>query len=160
MDLVPRGVLTEHPALGAMGPEPLSRRRSMPPRSRAPAPAGRPPLKVALLDQRVVAGLGQHLRQRGAASRPALAAAAGVEDRDALGRAARQRGAAGERDQDDPAERDRHGRRQRDIDRHGSASTIAKVSRARRRGAAARSQRFTQAGRSTFYCPVCQTGWV
>ena len=57
MDLVPRGLLPQHAALSAMGPEPLA--PAFDAAALARACAGRKTaLKVALLDQRVVAGLG------------------------------------------------------------------------------------------------------
>lgn len=57
MDLVPREALPEHAVLGRIGPEPLS--PDFDGRALAAACAGRTvPLKLALLDQRVVAGLG------------------------------------------------------------------------------------------------------
>jgi formamidopyrimidine-DNA glycosylase len=57
MDLVPTDALAEHPVIGALGPEPLS--ASFTPAVLARACRGRKAaIKVALLDQRVVAGLG------------------------------------------------------------------------------------------------------
>ncbi len=57
MDLVPRGGLPTHPVLGRLGPEPLSAEFDA--AALAAACAGKTvPLKLALLDQRVVAGLG------------------------------------------------------------------------------------------------------
>ena len=57
MDLVPREGLLTHPVLGRLGPEPLS--ASFHATALARACAGKAvPLKLALLDQRVVAGLG------------------------------------------------------------------------------------------------------
>jgi formamidopyrimidine-DNA glycosylase len=57
MDLVRRGQLAQHPALSRLGPEPLS--EDFTPFALARACVRRTiALKVALLDQRVVAGLG------------------------------------------------------------------------------------------------------
>ena len=57
MDLVPRGQLAQYPALDAMGPEPLGPDFHGAALARACA-GKRTPLKLALLDQHVVAGLG------------------------------------------------------------------------------------------------------
>ena len=57
MDLLPPGGLSAHPALGTLGPEPLS--EDFDGHALARACAGKKTtLKVALLDQRVVSGLG------------------------------------------------------------------------------------------------------
>ena len=57
MDLVPTDALAEHPVIGALGPEPLS--ASFTPAVLARACRGRKTtIKAALLDQRIVAGLG------------------------------------------------------------------------------------------------------
>ena len=156
MDLVPRGLLDEHPALGAMGPEPLAVEFDA--TALARACAGRTTaLKLALLDQRVVAGLGNiyasealhlaRLSPRRRASRIATPSGAPRESAVRLAKAiktslldaiARQ-----------TAERYRTSRF-RVYDREGELCP-----RPRCGGTVAR---FTQAGRSTFYCPVCQTG--
>ena len=155
MDLARTNALDDHPALRGMGPEPLS--DAFDGKSLARACAGkRTPLKVALLDQRVVAGLGNiyaseaiHLaglspRQRAAA----IATPAGVP-RDSAHRLAaaiktvltqaiaRQSGAS------------YRGVRFRVYDRGGDPC--------RRRNCRGTIVRFTQAGRSTFYCPACQS---
>jgi len=155
MDLARTTSLDDHPALRGMGPEPLS--DAFDGASLARACAGkRTPLKVALLDQRVVAGLGNiyasealHLaglspRQRAAA----IATPAGVP-RDSAHRLAaaiktvltqaiaRQSGGS------------YRGARFRVYDRGGDSC--------RRRNCGGTIVRLTQAGRSTFYCPVCQS---
>jgi formamidopyrimidine-DNA glycosylase len=155
MDLARTASLDDHPALRGMGPEPLS--DAFDGKSLARACAGkRTPLKVALLDQRVVAGLGNiyasealHLaglspRQRAAA----IATPAGVP-RDSAHRLAaaiksvltqaiaRQSGAS------------YRGARFRVYDRGGDPC--------RRRNCGGTIVRLTQAGRSTFYCPACQS---
>ena len=57
MDLVAAGALDAHPTIGALGPEPLSPAFDAAALARA-LRGKRTPIKVALLDQRVVAGLG------------------------------------------------------------------------------------------------------
>jgi formamidopyrimidine-DNA glycosylase len=57
MDLVATAALAAHPLLARLGPEPLGNRFS-PETLRARLAGRRTPLKAALLDQRVVAGLG------------------------------------------------------------------------------------------------------
>ena len=57
MDLVPAGALATHPALSRLGPEPLSEAFDAVALARA-CRGKKTPLKAALLDQRVVAGLG------------------------------------------------------------------------------------------------------
>ena len=106
MDLVPRGLLPQHPALSAMGPEPLAPAFDAAALARVvrrteDGPEGRPARSAR------GRGPGQHLCVRGAPSCPVVAATASVPHRHAIGRAARRRRAAGECDQDDPAECDR-----------------------------------------------------
>jgi formamidopyrimidine-DNA glycosylase len=140
-------------ALDAMGPEPLDAEFTA--AALAAACAGkRVALKIALLDQRVVAGLGNiyasealhvaHLSPRRRAStiatatgrpRPAaarLAAAIKAVLQSAIARTSR---------------RDDNGRF-RVYEREGEPC--------RTRGCAGTLRRITQAGRSTFYCPTCQ----
>jgi formamidopyrimidine-DNA glycosylase len=153
MDLIPRGGLDTHPALAALGPEPLS--ADFNPAALAHALRGKKtPLKVALLDQRVVAGLGNiyaaealHLARLSPSRRASTIATASGEPRDetvrlvtaikrvlteAIDRRAQAYGAG----------------RFRVYDREGE--------RCRRAGCTGAIRRRTQAGRSTFYCPVCQ----
>jgi len=140
------------PVLSQLGPEPLSRAFS--PDVLAPALRGRKMnIKAALLDQRVIAGLGNiyvsealhaaRIRPTHAASslvkadgspRPALEALV-VAIRQVL-RKAVQRQATGAADGF------------RVYDREGQ--------RCRRRGCSGVIRRIVQGGRSTFYCPVCQ----
>jgi formamidopyrimidine-DNA glycosylase len=156
MDLVPSAALDQHAALGAMGPEPLS--RDFEPQALARVCAGRrAPIKVALLDQRVVAGLGNIYVSEALPSRASIAAATGVEDGKALRHAARKRGSPGACDQDDAGARHRtpqnpryRSARFRVYDREGQPCVTT--------GCDGAIKRITQAGRSTFYCPVCQTG--
>ena len=155
MDLVRAGKLASHPALSAMGPEPLSGAFDGFALARA-CGGKRTPLKIALLDQRVVAGLGNiyasealHLAglspRRPASTiatpsglpRPSahrLAAAIKKVLEDAIARAARP-------------------------DDHGSSRFRVydrEAQRCWRRGCAGTIRRRTQAGRSTFFCAGCQ----
>ncbi len=152
MDVTGRDGLEAHRAFAAMGPEPLS--RSFDADSLAAACAGKKvALKVALLDQRIAAGLGNiyasealHLAHlsplrrtstiatpsgRPRASAVRLAAAIKAVLRTAI---RRQAG-----DADD---------RFRVYDREGEPCPT--------RGCAGTIRRIWQAGRSTFYCPACQ----
>jgi formamidopyrimidine-DNA glycosylase len=153
MDLVRRGELNQYPALSGMGPEPLG------PDFTAAALAGacagkRTPLKVALLDQQVVAGLGNiyasealyraGLSPRRRASTIAtptglpresaarLVAAIKQVLRDAIARKATAYRSA----------------RFRVYDRAGEPC--------RTRSCEGIIRRYSQAGRSTFSCPICQ----
>jgi formamidopyrimidine-DNA glycosylase len=154
MDLIPRGKLTTHATLSALGPEPLSDGFDGYALARA-LERKRTPLKVALLDQRVVAGLGNiyasealHVaglsphRQASTIATPSglprpaahrLAAAIKKVLEDAIARAAR---------------REYRASRFRVYDREAE--------RCRRVGCTGTIRRRTQAGRSTFFCPQCQ----
>ena len=154
MDLVSAGRLPQHASLAPMGPEPLS--RAFDARTLASRCAGRRiALKVALLDQRIVAGIGNiyasealHLA-RLSPFRPAatIASRTGVPRpaavrltaaiKTVLRRAIRLAGSTRYR-----------GERFRVYDREGESCPTPGC-----RGVVAR---FWQAGRSTFYCPVCQ----
>ena len=154
MTLIGQDDETAHPALAALGPEPLA--RGFDARTLARSLRGRrTSLKAALLDQRVVAGLGNiyvsealHLARlspkriastmvtAGGEPRPGLvelAAAIRTVLRKAINRGARYQG----RD-DRFVVYDRKGRR------------------CVRRGCSGVIRRIVQGGRSTFYCPVCQ----
>jgi len=154
MTLIGQDDETAHPALAALGPEPLA--RGFDARTLARSLRGRrTSLKAALLDQRVVAGLGNiyvsealHLARlspkriastmvtAGGEPRPGLvelAAAIRTVLRKAINRGARYQG----RD-DRFVVYDRDGRR------------------CVRRGCSGVIRRIVQGGRSTFYCPVCQ----
>jgi formamidopyrimidine-DNA glycosylase len=154
MDLVPAAGLARHRSLGPMGPEPLSRAFN------ARVLAGRctrrrMALKVALLDQRIVAGIGNiyasealHLAKLSpfrAASTIATAAAAprpaAVRLTTAIKAVLRRAISLKE------SGRYRESRF-RVYDREGEPCVTSGC-----RGTIARA---TQAGRSTFYCPVCQ----
>ena len=154
MDLVGDGGLPRHASLGRMGPEPLS--RGFDATTLAGRCAGRRiALKVALLDQRIVAGIGNiyasealHLarlspfrpaatvatragKPRAAAARLAPAIKAVLRRAIVLTDSARYRG-----------------KRFRVYDREGEACLTP--------GCPGVVARIWQAGRSTFYCPVCQ----
>jgi formamidopyrimidine-DNA glycosylase len=154
MDLISAEGERAHAALGRMGPEPLS--RGFDAAALAARCAGRrSALKVALLDQRVVAGLGNIYASealhgaRLSPFRPAstLANARGgptpaakrlvAAIRTVLRRAIRPKQA-----------RRYRGSRFRVYDRTGEHCP--------RRGCRGTIERAWQAGRSTFYCPVCQ----
>jgi len=154
MELVARGQLAHHPALGAMGPEPLA--ADFDADSLARACAGkRTPLKVALLDQRVVAGLGNiyasealhraGLSPRRRASTIATPSGHPKESAHRLASAIKQvlQEAIARK-----AKASYRGSRFRVYDREGE--------RCRTRGCEGTVRRFSQAGRSTFYCPDCQ----
>jgi formamidopyrimidine-DNA glycosylase len=154
MDIVGAEDLRQHPALGSMGPEPLSDAFDAAALARALA-GKKTPIKVALLDQRVLAGIGNiyasealHVARVSPLRRAAtLATAAGAPReatvrlaaaiRDVLLRAVRRQ-----------SEPDYRGGRFRVYDREHQACP--------RKGCDGVIRRRTQAGRSTFYCPVCQ----
>jgi len=154
MELVPAGRLTRHPVLSKLGPEPLSGDFDSTVLARA-CHGKKTSLKAALLDQRVVAGLGniyasEALHVAGLSPRrPAsiLATPSGAP-RPAAHRLAsaikRVLGDAIKR-QATPVYR---ASRFRVYDREGQ--------RCSRSGCQGTIQRQVQAGRSTFYCPDCQ----
>jgi formamidopyrimidine-DNA glycosylase len=154
MDLLRPGGLAAHRALGSLGPEPLSAEFDGYVLARACA-GRKTSLKVALLDQRVVSGLGNiyasealHLAGLSPRRRASTIATPSGAPRDAAHRLAaaitqvlkeaiaRASGAT------------YRSSRFRVYDREGA--------RCRRRGCPGTIRRRTQAGRSTFYCAVCQ----
>ena len=159
VDLWPTAALAEHPALAGLGPEPLSNAFDGP--ALAAALRGRrTAVKAALLDQRVVAGLGNIYvcealhragvdprRQAGRISR-ARAEVLVPAIRDVLGEAIEAGGSTlrDHRRADGELGRFQHafrayGREGAPCPREGCAGTIRRVA---------------QGGRSTFYCPACQ----
>jgi formamidopyrimidine-DNA glycosylase len=154
MDLVTNDALAAHPVLSALGPEPLSPAFTAATLARA-CRGRKTSLKAALLDQCVVAGLGNiyavealylaGLSPRRRASTIATASGAPREAAvrlvAAVRRVLRQ---AVKRQSRSPETSDRF----RVYDREGE--------RCRRRRCGGVISRRTQAGRSTFYCPVCQ----
>jgi formamidopyrimidine-DNA glycosylase len=154
MDLLPAGGLSPHRALGTLGPEPLS--DDFDGYALARALAGRKTtLKVALLDQRIVSGLGNiyvsealHLAGLSPHRRASTIATPTGAPREAAHRLA----AAIKQVLEEAIRRASGGTyrssRFRVYDREGA--------RCRRRGCPGLIRRRTQAGRSTFYCGVCQ----
>jgi formamidopyrimidine-DNA glycosylase len=154
MDLVPRGQLARHPALGALGPEPLGPDFNGARLARACA-GKRTPLKLALLDQRVVAGLGniyasEALHLAGLSPRrraSAIATPSGVP-RHSAERLAEAIAQVLQKAIDRAAMTSYRSSRFRVYDREGE--------RCRTRRCGGTIRRFWQSGRSTFYCPECQ----
>ena len=155
MDLVLTADVDRSSAVAGLGPEPLSERFDDGVLA-AGCARSRRAIKVALLDQTVVAGLGNiyvsealHLARLS----PRLPASALATRRGAPTPAARRLVIAIKRvlvRAIDQLERDSDGQRFRVYDREGE--------RCLRRGCAGTVRRVTQAGRSTFYCPICQRG--
>jgi formamidopyrimidine-DNA glycosylase len=155
MDILSPAQLARDPALGRLGPEPLSPAFDAAALARA-CRGRKTSLKVALLDQRVVAGLGNiyasealHVAGLSPKRRASTIATPGGAPRE---RAARLTAAVKRvlTQAIDRAARPTAYRlsRFRVYDRDGE--------RCPRRGCAGTIVRHTQAGRSTFYCPTCQ----
>ena len=154
MDLVPPGQLAKYPALRGLGPEPLS--PDFDAAALAAACKGKKTsLKVALLDQRVVAGLGNiyvsealHLAGLSPQRRASTIATPSGLPREAAHRLT----AAIKQVLEKAINRVSDGRprssRFRVYDRENE--------RCRRARCGGIVRRRTQAGRSTFYCPSCQ----
>lgn len=154
MDLIRPGELQYHPVLSALGPEPLSDDFDAAALARACA-GKRTSLKAALLDQRVVAGLGNiyssealHVARLSPRRSASILAMPGGAPREAAHRLT-------------------------EAIKHVLLKAIARQSRGRygderflvydredepcpRKGCAGTIRRSTQAGRSTFFCSVCQ----
>ena len=154
MDLIPAGRVASHPALGKLGPEPLSDEFDGAALARA-CKGRKTSLKAALMDQRIVAGLGNiyvvealHLARLSPARRASTIATPSGAPRESAHRlvaAIKQvLEVAVARETQDTY----RGSRFRVYDREGSRCT--------RRGCAGVIRRRTQGGRSTFYCRVCQ----
>ena len=157
MDLLPTTEVDRSWRLSGLGPEPLSLEFDAAALAAACARTRRP-IKVALLDQRVVAGVGNIYASEalhGARLSPRLAAAK-IATRAGAPTAAARRLAAAIKSVLIRAIAELSGaddrQRFRVYDREGE--------RCLRRGCAGRIRRVTQAGRSTFFCPVCQRGKV
>jgi formamidopyrimidine-DNA glycosylase len=154
MDLLAADALRSHPTLGALGPEPLSPDFDGAALARACA-RRKTSLKAALLDQRVVAGLGniyvsEALHVAGLSPERlamTIATAAGAPRPTAIRLAAAIKQVLEEAIARASGERYRSSRF-RVYDREGA--------RCRRRGCGGEIRRKTQAGRSTFYCGGCQ----
>jgi formamidopyrimidine-DNA glycosylase len=154
MDLAAHGQLETYPALSAMGREPLSAEFDAASLARV-CRGKHTSLKVALMDQRVVAGLGNiyasealhraHLSPRRRASTIATSAGAPRASAHRLAAAIKKvLHDAVERTMADSYRSSRF----RVYDREGA--------RCPTNGCAGTIRRIVQTGRSTFYCPVCQ----
>lgn len=152
MDLAPTDQIERSSPVAGLGPEPLSAAFDGAALAAACARTRRP-IKVALLDQTITAGLGNIYASEAlhrARISPRLPASAITARGAPLPSAHRLAGAIKKvltRAIDQLMQEDRS-QRFLVYDREGE--------RCRRRGCAGRIRRITQAGRSTFYCPVCQ----
>jgi formamidopyrimidine-DNA glycosylase len=154
MDLVRTDRLDAHLSLKGLGPEPLSAAFDAAALARACA-GRRTPLKSALLDQQVVAGLGNiyavealHVAGLAPQRRASTIATPAGEPREPARRlAAAVKQVLAEAIERQTSPRDRT-ERFRVYDREAE--------RCRRPRCPGVIRRRTQAGRSTFYCPVCQ----
>jgi formamidopyrimidine-DNA glycosylase len=154
MDLIGAAAAGRHPSLNGLGPEPLSREFDGAVLARA-LRGKKTTLKAALLDQRVVAGLGNiyasealHIAGLSPRRRASTLATSTGAPRDAAHRLA----AAIKHVLAEAITRQAvtNYRRERFLvyDREGEPCP--------RNGCGGTIHRRTQAGRSTFYCPVCQ----
>jgi len=153
MDLLHVERMNEHQAFRSMGPEPLNREFDAAALARACA-GKRAALKVVLLDQRLVAGVGNiyasealHHAALSPRRRASTIATPSGEPRDAAFRLA-----AGIksvlRKAVERSQRRATGDRFLVYEREGEPCL--------RRGCTGTIRRITQAGRSTYYCPTCQ----
>jgi formamidopyrimidine-DNA glycosylase len=153
MDLAERGQLPEYPSLKKMGPEPLSSEFDAAALARA-CRGKRVSLKVVLLDQRTVAGLGNiyasealhHAKLSPLRKASSIATATGAPKPDARKLAASVKAVltAAIKRRESPYRSARF----RVYEREGESCL--------RPGCGGTIKRIWQAGRSTFYCPVCQ----
>jgi formamidopyrimidine-DNA glycosylase len=154
MDLLSPRALKAHPVLSLLGPEPLSRAFDGAALARA-CRGKKAPLKAALLDQRVVAGLGNiwaaealHVARLSPLQPASAIATPAGEARDSAVRLA----AAVKQVLTEAIARQTVGSYRSDrfrvYDREGD--------RCRRRSCQGSIARVTQSGRSTFYCDTCQ----
>ena len=153
MDLAKAGEFADYPSLRVMGPEPLSPAFDANALARA-CKGKQVSLKVALLDQRVVAGLGNiyasealhHARLSPLRKAATIATATGAPKKAAieLARSIKAVLTSAIKRRESP-----HGAaRFRVYEREGD--------RCLRKGCGGSIRRLWQAGRSTFYCPKCQ----
>jgi formamidopyrimidine-DNA glycosylase len=154
MDLVAAGELSTHPTISTLGPEPLSAEFDAVAVARACA-GKKTSLKAALLDQRVVAGLGNiyvsealHVAGLSPQRKASTIATPSGSPRDSARRLAAAIKLVLERAIERGSGDSYRGSEFRVYDREGA--------RCRRRGCAGIVRRRTQAGRSTFYCRACQ----
>ena len=159
MDLWPTAALAEHPMLRGLGPEPLSDAFDGPALA-ARLRGRRTPMKAALLDQRVVAGLG-NIYVCEALHR------AGIDPRRRAGRLARRRAealvpairsvleeaieAGGSTLRDHRRADGAPGRFQHRFRAYGREGEPCPTE-----GCPGTIRRLAQSGRSTFHCPACQ----
>lgn len=153
MDLARAGQFADYPSLRVMGPEPLSPKFNAEALARA-CRGRRTPLKVALLDQRIVAGLGNIYASEAlhhAALSP-LRRASTIATVSGKPRPETKRLVAGIKAVLNAAIRRRESpygsARFRVYEREGE--------RCLRPSCRGTIKRISQAGRSTFYCPTCQ----
>ena len=155
MDLLDAEALSAHPVLSKLGPEPLSPEFDAAALARA-CKGKKTPLKVALLDQRVVAGLGNiyaaEALHRGAACRRSGRRRPSPPPSGAPREPARRLAAAIKQVLTEAVDRQSRAAyrsaRFRVYDREGEPC--------RRGRCGGTIERRTQAGRSTFFCPRCQ----
>jgi formamidopyrimidine-DNA glycosylase len=154
MDLIPAGELATYPALAALGPEPLSAEFEGNALARACA-RKKAPLKAALMDQRIVAGLGNiyvsealHVARLSPHRRASTIATPAGSPRDSAHRLATAIKLVLEHAIERASGARYRGGRFRVYDREGA--------RCQRRGCGGVVRRRTQAGRSTYYCRDCQ----
>lgn len=152
MDLVKKGKL--HKAIGALGLEPLSEEFDAAALARA-CHGKKTPLKAALLDQRVVAGLGNiyvsealHIARLSPLKQASAIATASGAPKDAAVRLTAAIKQVLHEAIERVSARTYRGSRFRVYDRAGQRCLRARC--------AGVIKRRTQAGRSTFYCPICQ----
>jgi formamidopyrimidine-DNA glycosylase len=154
MDLLTGPDAGVHPVLSGLGPEPLSGEFDAAALARA-CRGKKTSIKVALLDQRVVAGIGniyasEALHLAGLSPRRragSIATRSGAPRQTAVRLAAAIKKVLADAVQR-ISTRGYRGSRFRVYEREGE--------RCRRRGCPGVIRRLTQAGRSTFFCPVCQ----
>jgi formamidopyrimidine-DNA glycosylase len=154
IDLVLPDMLATHPVLSTLGPEPLSAEFDAFTLARA-CKGKRTPLKVALLDQRIVAGLGNiyasealYVARLSPARRAStIATATGLPRPPAHRLAAAIKQVLTEAITRLAATAHRS---------PGFRVYDREAARCRRRGCSGTIRRQTQAGRSTFFCSVCQ----
>ena len=154
MDLAAAGELSAHPTISTLGPEPLSAEFDAFALARACA-GKKTSLKAALLDQRVVAGLGNiyvsealHAAGLSPQRKASTIATPSGSPRDSARRLAAAIKLVLERAIERGSGDNYRGSGFRVYDREGA--------RCRRRGCAGIVRRRTEAGRSTFYCRDCQ----
>ena len=159
MDLIDPAALAAHRSVGTLGPEPLEPAFTAAHLARA-CHKRKISLKAALMDQRVVAGLGNiyvcealHIARLSPRRIASTIATKTGEPRDTAARLARavksivQRAVGDGRSRNEPENADADDRF-RVYDREGQPC--------RRRGCRGTVRRIVQSGRSTFFCPVCQ----